>query len=388
MVINMGKKMKNNFMLVAFGIALFALLTNLNFVFRFLKNAFALILPLVVGLIIAFVLSVPMKGFENLIIKLTSRFKKKPKEKVVQSIGFLLTVICVALVVFMAYTLVIPELVSSIMSIVTIVEDKMPEWISYLRNHDIDTKVITDLMSKLDFNKLLESLNGTASGLIGSVVNVSVSILSGVLNAFIAIIIAVYVLLSKSTLARQSKKLLYAYLSNSYADKICYVCKLIQETNRKFLSGQCVEAVILGSLIAIAYSIFGIPYAGLIGFLTTIFAFIPYVGAFASCVVGAVLIFIASPSKVILCVIIYLVVQFIETQFIYPHVVGTSVGLSPLMTLVAAMVGGNLFGVLGMIFFIPLTAVIYTLVKNDANKKLMMKKSSEGSKQTDEPLRQ
>ncbi|MBQ5746608.1 MAG: AI-2E family transporter [Clostridia bacterium] len=149
------------------------------------------------------------------------------------------------------------------------------------------------------------------------------------------------------------------------------------------------EACILGALIAIAFSIFNIPYALLIGVLTAVSAFIPYVGAFIACAVGAFLVLLANPSQVILCIIVYLVVQFIENQFIYPHVVGTSVGLSALWTLIAVMVGGSLFGLFGMIFFIPLTAVIIKLLREYTESCLAKKKRAQsedecGEETTDE----
>ena len=170
------------------------------------------------------------------------------------------------------------------------------------------------------------------------------------------------------------KKLLYATLKKETTDKISEIGALSVETYSKFLSGQTIEAVILGVLIFISFSIFRLPYAALIAFLTSFFAFVPYVGAFASCAIGAFLILLDSPDKVITCIIVYLVVQFVENQFIYPHVVGSSVGLSPLWTLMAAIIGGNLFGIVGIIFFIPLAAVLYTLLQKHVNKKLLINK--------------
>ena len=139
------------------------------------------------------------------------------------------------------------------------------------------------------------------------------------------------------------------------------------------------EAILLGCLIVLAFSLFRLPYAGLTGFLTSLFAFVPYVGAFASCFIGALLTLLAAPSKVLLCVLVYLAVQFIENQFIYPHVVGNSVGLSPLWTLIAALLGGKMFGLPGIIFFIPLVAVIYSLVRENTNRKLKKQAAAGGS---------
>ena len=186
--------------------------------------------------------------------------------------------------------------------------------------------------------------------------------------------------------------MIYAHLSKNHADKICYISSLVNETYSKFFSGQCIEAVILGLLIFIAFTVFRLPYANLIAVLTAILSFIPYIGAFASCFIGALLIVMVDPWKGLLsivvyqvvllvdpvlavrCLIVYLAVQFIENQFIYPRVVGGSVGLAPLWTLSAALIGGNLFGAIGMIFAIPVTAVLYVLLKDDANRRLQRKK--------------
>lgn len=166
----------------------------------------------------------------------------------------------------------------------------------------------------------------------------TVSVISSTVFAFV---IAVYVLASKRTLGRQVNRVMDAHLDAGHAARIRHVAHLASDTYSKFLSGQCVEACILGTLIFLAFSVVRLPYAGLIGFLTALFAFVPYVGAFASCAIGAFLTLLASPEHALLCVVVYLAVQFVENQFIYPHVVGSSVGLSALWTLIAALVGGN-----------------------------------------------
>ncbi len=366
----MDKKLKQALIIVAFGVGLYAALMNLGVVWQGVKSVFSMFLPLLAGLIVAFILSVPMKGFENLITKIFSKAKHKPNEKALRLSGFLLTLLSVVLVIVLVCTLAIPEIILSVKSIVQTVQQKWPEWMELLKSYNINTDRITELISSIDLNKLTSTLTGSASVFLGSVVDVSVSIVSGFATAGIAFVISVYVLLSRKELARQSKKVMYAYIKDSVANRILYIAKMVQDTFTKFLSGQCVEAVILGVLIFIAFSIFGLPYAGLIAVLAAVCAFIPYVGAFVACALGTFLTLISDPSKALLCVIVYLVVQFIENQFIYPHVVGNSVGLSALWTLLAALIGGELFGLFGMIFFIPITAVIYTLVKENVNKRV------------------
>ncbi len=164
---------------------------------------------------------------------------------------------------------------------------------------------------------------------------------------------------------------------------IKHIAQLSRETYAKFLSGQCVEAIILGMLMFIFFSIFRLPYAPLVAVVTAVCAFIPYIGAFTACVISAFLTLLVTPSKVILCIIVYNAVQFVENHFIYPHVVGSSVGLSPLLTLVAALVGGKLLGLTGIIFFIPMTAVIRTLIFESVEKRIR-KKDHDSSLQEDE----
>lgn len=369
----MTKKTKQYLLLITFAIGLFAALTNFDIVLSIANKIFNLFLPLIVGLVIAFILSVPMKGFENLITKIFSKTKYKPKGKTLNIIGFVLTIVSVAFTLFIVFRLALPEIIASVQTIIDTIIKKWPKWMNILSEYNIDTKQLSNVMSNIDLASLATKLTGGAEIFIGSIFNISVSIVSGVITTLIAIVISVYTLLSREALARQTKKLIYACTKNNIADKICYIAKRTQDIFTKFLSGQCVEAFILGILMFLAFTIFRLPYAGLIGVLAGVCTFVPYVGAFVAFSVGTFLVLISDPSKVIITIIVYLVVQFIETQFIYPHVVGNSVGLSPLLTLVAALIGGDLFGLFGIIFFIPFTAVIYSLLSEFINERMKKK---------------
>ena len=371
----MDKKLKHNFLLVAFGVALYAILMNIGAVYNLLGNILKLSLPVVIGFVLAFILNVPMKGFEKLFFKLSEKLKKEPKKKLISIISLCLTLICVIFVIAIIATMLIPELVSSIESLYKLIVKKTPEWIAMLKSYDIDTTKISEWLSSFNFETLIGKITNSAGTIITSVVGFASSAVSGVSQFLISIIIAIYILLSKDKLSSQIKILMDAHLKKKTADKIYHICGLINDTYSKFLSGQCIEACILGVLIFISFSIFRMPYASLIGVLTAVCAFVPYIGAFASCFVGAFLILLVNPSQVVICVIVYLVVQFIENQFIYPNVVGTSVGLSPLWTLIAVLIGGSLMGLFGMIFFIPLCAVLLTLLKEHTNRVIEKKKT-------------
>ncbi len=364
----MGKETKRILGFIAFGVALYAVLMNFGAVIGALKDLWGLIIPVIAGLIIAFVINVPMKAFEKLYAKIFNRRGKS--ERNFYGISLLSTFVCIILVFYLMFTLLIPELISSLTSVYAAAEVKVPQWIDYLSSREWNIDIVTDWLKDFDFKSLLGGAIGGMGTVMDSIVGITTSTVSGVVTAAFGIIIAIYVLLSKDDLSRQSKKVLYGYLKKPVADKICRIANMVNDTYTKFFSGQCVEAAILGFLIFISLTIFKMPYAGLIGVMTAILSFIPYIGAFLSCFIGALLVLLLYPDKVILFIIVYQVAQFIENQFIYPHVVGNSVGLSALWTLVAVLVGGNFFGLLGMIFFIPLTAVLYSLVSGNVNDKL------------------
>lgn len=369
----MNLKGKQSYLLVAFGVGLFALLMNLEEVWGYLKGLGNLVLPVIVGLILAFMLNVPMRGIQKRLTALIRKTGHEPNEGIMTGICLVLTLLIIILIIALAIYILVPALIESINSALVLVEDKWPELQVYLKDLDIDTAYLTQMMTGFDLENSIKSAMSGAGEVAGHVANFASSTVSVLATAGIGFVLAIYCLLSKKILARHSKKLLYAYLKKPIADKICYVADLVNETYAKFLSGQCVEACILGGLIGLAFTIFKLPYAWLIGLLTGIMAFVPYIGAFCACAIAVILTLLAQPHRALICIIVFLVVQFVENQFIYPNVVGNSVGLSPLLTLLAVFIGGQFFGVVGMIMFIPVMSVIYTLLKDDTNKRLSVK---------------
>lgn len=367
-------------LIIAFSIVMYAAVMNLGVVLSFLGKLVSLVLPLVIGLVLAFVLSVPMNGFENLLRKLFSGTKNPVKEKFLTAASFLLTIATVLCIAVLAVTMLIPEIARSIMGVVEQAQLKLPQWLAVLNSYNIDTQQISEWLNSINAESLLSTLTGSAGFVLDSVLDISTTIVSAAINTGLGLVIMVYVLLSRKTLKHQCHRVLYAYLSREKADNIVHVASLIYQTYAKFFSGQCLESCILGSLIFIAFSIARLPYAGLIAVLTALCAFIPYVGSFISCCIGALLTLLSSPAQAMLCIVVYLAVQFIENQFIYPNVVGNSVGLPPLFTLLAVMLGGKLFGILGMIFFIPLMAVVYALVREDVQRRDVRKPIPRDSK--------
>lgn len=377
----MSKRMKNCMLLIAFGVALYACLNNFGSVIRFFQDIGGLLLPIIGGMIVAFVLNVPVKGFETLYSRLFRKINFQPKNGPLVMLSLLSTLACIVLIVILVSTMVVPQLISSVRSVYLTIQTRSPQWIAFLSEYGFDTTWITKQLSSLslsqiDVEHIVQNVLTGAGNFLSSALGIATSTISIIVNCFFSLVIALYILLSKKTLGRQCKKLLYVHVRKPIADCIYHVATLISKTYSKFLSGQCIEAIILGVLIFISFTIFRIPYAVLIAVLTGLLSFIPYIGAFFACFIGAVLVLMVNPLQALLSIIVYQVVQFIENQFIYPHVVGGSVGLAPLWTLVAVLIGGNLFGILGMIFFIPLVAVLYQLVKEYTNKKQAMQQAA------------
>ncbi|WP_418632333.1 AI-2E family transporter [Ruthenibacterium lactatiformans] len=362
----MEAKTKQNLIVTVVGVSLFAALMNFSAVLGFAGKIVNLILPVIAGGILALFINVPMNGIEKRLKRVCKNAKKPPSDKLIHVLSFILTLICVALVLVLVLTLLIPEIIRSSQSLYAQIEASIPRWIAYLNSDNAHMGLLEDWLADIDWEQILQSVSDGIDAIVVNVAGALSSTVSVVVTAAFALIIAIYISLGKERLCRHARKLVCAYLKPIHAENILRFCRLFRKSFANFLTGQCSEAVILGTLMFIAFSLFKLPYGSLVGVLTAICAIIPYVGAFISCSVSVFLVLLIDPMLAIRCLIVYLAVQFIENQFIYPRVVGSSVGLPPLYTLIAAMIGGKLFGIIGIIFFIPLAAVVIELVKQDA----------------------
>ncbi len=366
-------RMKSYMLLITFTAALLVVVLNVSSALGLLGRLWQELSPIVIACIIAFVANVPMTAIGNRLRKL-SRGKKKPMpESAIGIISLLITILILVLLGTLVSTLAIPQLVQSVKSIVDTIREKIPELLAYLESLNFDTTTAEQYLEKLDFNTVLSHFTDNAGNVLSVIVGAASSTIGSIVTFLMALIISIYIILNKQTLSHQAKSIAYANLRKDRADKLCYVAALTTRTYSKFLSGQCIEAVILGALLAIALSLFGIPYAGVIAVTTSLMSFVPYVGAFLSCLIGVLLVLMVDPFKALMCFVVFECVQFIEGHFIYPKVVGNSVGLPSMWTLIAVLLGGKLFGLLGMLFFIPLVAVLYTLITEDTRKKLKQK---------------
>ena len=230
---------------------------------------------------------------------------------------------------------------------------------------------------KFDWMGWLKSVKDFALSGAGSVFSYTMSatmmVINGVMTFFIAFVFAIYILIQKETLGRQFMKVCNALLPKKAVEKITHICALSHRTFSRFITGQCLEALILGSMFFVSMAVLRLPYALLIGVLIAFTALIPMVGAFIGCGVGAFLILMVNPMQALFFIGLFLVLQQIEGNLIYPHVVGNSVGLPSIWVLFAVTVGGKLMGIAGMLIFIPLTSVLYSLFRDWINQKASLK---------------
>ena len=343
--------------------------------------------PFILGASLAFILNVPMRAIEGLL-------RGIKKQSLRRLSALLLTFLAVLLVLTLVFVLLIPQMTETIQSLIPKIYAFVTRTETFAKEFMQDNP---QLMEWLSTNTDWESINWSslvqnAVSMVGNSVTAILmrtfsaigSITGALVDAVIAIVFAIYCLFQKETLARQGRKLLYAFLPEKLSDKIVRILRLTNTTFSNFLSGQCIEVCILGSLFAISMAIFGMPYIPLVSVLVAVTAFIPVVGAWVGCALGAFFILVANPIQAVWFVIMFVVLQQIENNMIYPRVVGTSIGLSGMWVLVAVAVGGELMGVAGMFLMIPVASVIYTLLSEVTNAYLV-KKDIEPEKLKDQP---
>lgn len=333
-----------------------------------LKTIGQIIFPFILGGAIVFVINVPMSFLEK---KIFENIKKENKaaRKLARPVSLLLTIVLVVGVIALVMIGVIPQLTKTMGSLMINITDFIPQIKIWIRDFFHDNREIMKLVDQVQFKPDqairwgISLLGNGAGNMMNTTVSAVGSVVSGLATFFIAFSFACYVLFQKEKLHVQVRKVLFAFLPKQKAEAFLKVCSLTYRTFANFLTGQCLEAVILGCMFVVTLSILRMPYALLIGVLIAFTALIPIFGAFIGCAVGSFLIFMVSPKQAIIFIIVFLVLQQIEGNLIYPHVVGESVGLPSIWVLAAVTIGGNLMGIVGMLVFIPLLSVVYTIFR-------------------------
>ncbi len=355
----MDKNTRSSLLTVTVGVLLFSVLNNLDVAGRICLKLFEVVFPVLLGLVFAFLLNIPMSSFEGLLFKLTGG----RGGRAVSVISLLLCVVSLLSAIFFAGVLIVPAVCTSFFGAYDKLCEKLGEWAGALSARGLDAQWLYGIVSRVDKNKLVAYIAGGAGSVFGSVWGFLRGAVSGAADVGAALIICVYVLLSKRKLGRQICAFLKATVGQKRTDALLHIGRVFSDVYSKFFSRQCTEACILSALMYIALLIFKVPYAALIAILCGICSFVQYLGGAFACVTGAFLVALAEPSKAGVYLVVYAVVQFAENQLIYPNVVGSSVGLGGTWTVCAAVIGGGAFGVVGMVLAIPLSAVAVTLIK-------------------------
>ena len=359
--------------LMIFAAVLVLAVTHLDKVFKGAGFVVSIFKPFLIGAAMAFVFNIPMKAIES---KVFGKDNKLSRWK--RPISFLLAILTIVVVVWVVCMLILPQLGSTISELAIKIPAFLKESMKVLQevfedNPQIQEYIVGLDLANWDWNSIVTKIANMLGSGIGSVVSSTVSVATNVFgvvfDVVIAFVFSIYLLMEKEVLAGQGKRLMSAYLSQKLYGRIMKVLEILYKNFSKFISSQCLEAVILGSLFVVVMPIFRLPYAVLVGSLIAVTALIPIVGAFIGCFVGAFLILVENPISAVVFVILFLVIQQLEGNLIYPKVVGSSVGLPAIWVLVAVSVGGSLFGVVGMLVFIPITSTVYTLLREDVNER-------------------
>ena len=364
-----NENMKKIRHLIVFTALIILCFLKYTIVFQAVKFVIGVVFPFILGGAIAFVFNVPMHFIENRLIQEKWKEKYKIVRKTARPVSLVLTIIFVIGIVGGVLFGVLPQLTGTIAKLGYSIQTFIPKVQEWANDWFHNNKEVMAYVNQLEFNwdKVIEVavdwVSNGAGNIVESGVTAAVNIVSGFATFFIAFVFACYILLQKEKLGVQAKKVLFAFVQKGRAEAAIEVCSLTYRTFSNFLTGQCMEAVILGTMFVIAMSIFKMPYAWLIGILIAFTALIPIFGAFIGCAVGTFLIFMIHPIQALWFIVLFLVLQQIEGNLIYPHVVGNSVGLPSIWVLAAVSIGGSLMGVVGMLIFIPIVSVLYALFR-------------------------
>ncbi|MDD5864764.1 MAG: AI-2E family transporter [Firmicutes bacterium] len=383
------KKMLHRLFLLAAGCLVFAwILLDTARATVALKAVWGLISPFVVGAAIAFVFNVPMRAIERQLDGI-----RKPGLR--RGLAILLTIAALVLVIMFVVELLAPQIQVTVAALTQQIPpfiertaaklmqmmDEHPELKDWLLE-------VTNLQS-LEWTKILKDslgfLGNQMTTVMGSAVNVIGNVTNGIVNTVISIVFAIYCLTRKEILARQGRRILYSLVPEKVTDEIIRILRLTNSTFSNFISGQCLEACILGCLFAVTMAIFKMPYVPLVSVIIAVTALVPVVGAFVGCVLGAFFILVDSPLQAVTFVAMFLILQQLENNLIYPRVVGTSIGLPGMWVLVAVSIGGELMGVGGMLVMIPLASVLYALAREFTDKRLAQRNIPEEKLQDQPP---
>lgn len=367
------KKYRYIFLGIAGCILLYWALNQTHQLVGYLKAILNMLSPFITGAALAFVLNVPMRAMERW-------FKGVKKQGMRRALSLTLTFLAMGMVVTGVILLLIPQINNTIESLKETIPSFTTRAIEAVQNYLDSNPDVRDwlyeytALNDLDWGalaqKLMNVFNIDVSSVVEGATSAVVGLGTGLFNAVLSLVFCIYGLARKEILARQGRRLLYSILPEKASDETIRILRMTNSTFSNFISGQCLEALILSAMFAVTMTIFGMPYVPLVSVIIAVTALIPIVGAFVGCAIGAVFILVVSPVQAVWFVVLFLILQQIENNLIYPRVVGSSIGLPGMWVLVAVAVGGDMMGVAGMLIMIPLASVVYALLREFTQKRL------------------
>lgn len=378
------KNVKKILLIVTFSIVLFLGLQNIDVVFQYIGIFLRVLNPFILGICFAFILNVFLKLIEEKLFGFLNRKNFKAWNKCKRPVCILLSLAVIIGVIFIIMFLIVPELKRTFDIIITNFPRYMEQlkiWVEQLMiNFNISADVLANIQSGWDslVRSITEFLQNGSLNFLNTTVNITTSIFSGVVRMILALVFALYILGQKERLSDQLKRVITAYLPEEKADRMFYIGELSNRVFSNFVSGQLTEATLLGLLCFLGMTIFRMPYASMVAILVGFTALIPLFGAFIGTGIGAFLILMVSPIKAFWFIVFIIILQQIEGNFIYPKVVGSSVGLPSIWVFSAITLGSRMFGVPGMLISVPLCSVLYCLFREAVRKRIDQKALTTG----------
>ncbi|MBQ9841288.1 MAG: AI-2E family transporter [Erysipelotrichaceae bacterium] len=370
-------KFKNGFYLLTYAFILVLILMHFSDIWQTFIKFVGLLSPLFYGVVIAFILNVPMNIIEHWLIE-----QSKGEKKWHRAIAILLTIVLAIVIVFILSSVIFPQVIENIMTLASNIRIYLNNLVGLvndlLKSLHLDRFVQLDNLFDMPLNDMISSVaewfSKTAPEFFGNTLNATISIASGVANVFMAFILSLYLLASKEKYVTQYRKVCVALCSKKVYERIFYIMDKVNVTFTNFISGQLLEACILGGIFYVAMLLLRIPYALLISCCIAVTSIVPIFGAMIGMCFGFILILAINPIQSIIFFVVFQLIQQFEGNVIYPRVVGNSVGLPGIWVLLSILVFGGMYGLMGMLIAVPTTAVIYTLIRESINARLDAKK--------------
>lgn len=374
-MIDLEKNKKTIIELIIFTVVIIFAFVNIEALWSFITYIIKIFMPFIIGIMIAFVLNVLLNVVENKLFKKLNEKNGKVWKKIKRPTSLITAFIIIIALIAFILGLLIPQLQNTATIFTENFDSYKKESIKILDKIGIDDKDIKVLNQNIEKIKeeITNYVGDNKQEIVQTTFGVASSVVGTITSLVLGIVFAIYILLKKEDLARQSRKVLKAYLPEKKEKRIREIADLSNKTFGNFISGQCLEALIIGALCFIGMFILQIPYASTISVVVGFTALIPVFGAFIGTVIGAFLILMVNPTKAIIFIIFILILQQLEGNLIYPKVVGKSVGLPGIWVMVAVTVGASIAGVLGMLLSVPICSVLYSILKTDVNNRIDQK---------------